>query len=232
MGDLEEAADGRLSALSAVRPIRFLGDTEAPTRVLAIGAHPDDIEIGCGGTILRLIADCPGVEVSWVVLTGSPERSLEAHASAAAFLSGSAKPSVIVRDFRDGFLPYSGAAVKEFFEELKGQVAPAVIFTHFREDRHQDHRLVSDLTWNTWRDHLIFEYEIPKYDGDFGSPNVFGTLPPATIERKIDLLMQCFPSQATKPWFTSDVFRSVARLRGVEAATGFAEGFYARKLAF
>jgi LmbE family N-acetylglucosaminyl deacetylase len=141
---------------------------------------------------------------------------------------------VVVRDYRDGFLPYSGAAVKDEFEALKHEFSPDVVFTHYRDDRHQDHRLVSELTWNTWRDHFILEYEIPKYDGDFGSPNFFAALPQSTLDRKISLIMDHFPSQAGKPWFTEDLFQAVARIRGMEVAApeGLAEGFYCRKARF
>jgi LmbE family N-acetylglucosaminyl deacetylase len=203
-----------------------------PKRLLVLGAHPDDIEIGCGGTLLRLLAEVPDLEVTWVVLTSNPARADEARTSAAAFLAGAARSQVIVKDFRDGFLPWNGAAVKDAFESLKPVASPDVILTHFREDRHQDHRMVSDLTWNTWRNHLVLEYEIPKYDGDFGSPQVFMPLSSAVVERKIDLLFQAFPSQAGRGWFTRDLFRSVARIRGMEGATleGLAEGFYCRKL--
>ena len=205
-----------------------------PTRILALGAHPDDIEIGCGGTMLRLVAERREIEVLWVVFGATPERAQEARASAAAFLEGVATAKVIVRDYRDGFLPYSGAAVKDDFEALKREFSPDLVFTHYRDDRHQDHRLISELTWNTWRDHLILEYEIPKYDGDFGSPNFFATLPVPTLDRKIDLVMRHFSSQAGKPWFTADLFRAVCRIRGMESSApgGFAEGFYCRKARF
>ena len=205
-----------------------------PRRILALGAHPDDIEIGCGGTLLRLVAEQPRVEVLWVVFCSSSERAREAHASAAAFLKGVERRRVVVRDFRDGFLPYAGASVKDAFEELKSEFSPDVVLTHHREDRHQDHRLVSELTWNTWRDHFILEYEIPKYDGDFGSPNWFSALPSATVEHKIDLVLRHFPSQAKKQWFDGDLLRSVARIRGMEcvAPDGYAEAFYCRKAVF
>jgi LmbE family N-acetylglucosaminyl deacetylase len=208
---------------------------QGKARVLALGAHPDDIEIGCGGTLLRLVAERPDLEVTWAVFAATPERAVEARASAAGFLAGLATPPrVVVHDFRDGFLPYSGAAVKERFEELKGFGSPDLVLTHYRDDRHQDHRLVSELTWNTWRSHLILEYEIPKYDGDFGSPNVFAQLSKATLDRKVALLLQHFPTQAGKPWFTDDLFRAVARIRGMEsvAPERFAEAFYCRKAVF
>jgi LmbE family N-acetylglucosaminyl deacetylase len=205
-----------------------------PRRILAVGAHPDDIEIGCGGTILRLVAEHPGVEVLWAVFCATPERAAEARASADAFLNGAGTTRVVVRDYRDGFLPFSGSAVKDDFEALKREFSPDLVFTHYRNDRHQDHRLVSELTWNTWRDHLILEYEIPKYDGDFGSPNFFAVLPPSTVDRKIAQIMRHFSSQVSKPWFTEDLFRAVARIRGMEAAApeGLAEAFYCRKACF
>jgi len=214
--------------------VGLLAIGDGPKRILALGAHADDIEIGCGGTILRLIAEHRRLEVLWVVFSATPERAAEARASAAAFLDGVPKATVVVRDYRDGFLPYSGAAVKDEFEALKREFSPDLVFTHYRHDRHQDHRLVSDLAWNTWRDHLILEYEIPKYDGDFGSPNLFGSLTVSTLDRKVALLMKHFPSQAGRAWFTEDLFRAVARIRGMESAAqeGFAEGFYARKARF
>jgi len=214
-----------------VRRLSLFADEGGPRRILALGAHPDDIEIGCGGTILRLVAEHPGLEVSWVVFAGTAPRAAEARASASAFLAGAPKARVIVRDYRDGFLPYSGSALKDEFEALKGEVVPDLVLTHYREDRHQDHRLVSELTWNTWRDHLILEYEIPKYDGDFGSPNFFVSLPATTLDRKVATILEHFPSQARKPWFTADLFRAVARIRGMEsvAPEGLAEGFYCRK---
>jgi LmbE family N-acetylglucosaminyl deacetylase len=204
----------------------------APKRILVLGAHADDIEIGCGGTLLRLVAERRELEVRWVVFCATSDRAREAQASAAAFLAGVESREVIVKDFRDGYLPYLGAAVKDAFEELKHTFSPEVVFTHYREDRHQDHRLVSELTWNTWRDHLILEYEIPKYDGDFGTPNVFCALPETTLERKIELVLRHFASQSAKHWLTRDLLRSVARLRGMEcvAPERHAEAFYGRKI--
>jgi LmbE family N-acetylglucosaminyl deacetylase len=209
------------------------GGSEA-RRILALGAHADDIEIGCGGTLLRLAAERRGLEVLWVVFCATPERAAEARASADDFLDGVARARVVVRDYRDGFLPYSGSAVKDEFEALKRDFSPDLVFTHYREDRHQDHRLVSDLTWNTWRDHFILEYEIPKYDGDLASPNFFARLSSRTLDRKIALLFEHFPSQAGKAWFTSDLFRAMARIRGMESAApdALAEGFYCRKACF
>lgn len=207
---------------------------DGPKRILALGAHSDDIEIGCGATILRLAAERCGLQMLWVVFVAPGERATEAQTSASAFLEGVATAKVVVRDYPDRFLPYSGGAVKEEFEALKHEFSPDLIFTHYREDRHQDHRLISELTWNTWRDHFILEYEVPKYDGDFGSPNFFAALPTSTIDRKIDLILKHFPSQVGRQWFTADLFRAVARIRGMEcnASEGFAEGFYARKARF
>ena len=212
-------------------PLPLLDPHNAPKRVLALGAHADDIEIGCGGTLLRMAADNPDLEVKWVVFCAPGEREREARTSAAAFLQGVASAEVVVKSHRDGFLPYSGAAVKDEFEELKRGFTPELVLTHYREDRHQDHRLISDLTWNTWRNHLILEYEIPKYDGDFGSPNLFVPLPEVTVDRKIVLARQHFPSQAGKHWFTADLLKAVPRIRGMECAapSGYAEAFYCRK---
>ncbi|MGH3100419.1 MAG: PIG-L deacetylase family protein [Thermoleophilia bacterium] len=200
--------------------------------MLAVGAHADDIEIGCGATILRLVTEHPGLSVDWLVLSGHGDRAGEAGDSAAAFLTGAGATRVMVEGFRDGFFPYDGGAVKERFERLKGEVDPDLILTHRLEDRHQDHRLVAELTWNTFRDHLILEYEIPKYDGDLGSPNAFVHLEEATARRKAALLLDWFPSQRSKRWFTEDLFLALMRLRGMEAGspTGYAEAFHGRKV--
>jgi LmbE family N-acetylglucosaminyl deacetylase len=212
----------------------ILPEGTGPARILALGAHADDIEIGCGGTLLRLLATRPDAEVLWVVMCATPERAAEARASADAFLRGVARATVVVRDHRDGYLPYAGAAVKDEFEQLKQQFAPELVFTHHRHDLHQDHRLVAELTWNTWRNHLILEYEIPKFDGDFGAPNFFCPLPPPILDRKIALVLQHFRSQAGKHWLTADLLRAVARIRGMEcvAPDGLAEAFYCRKAVF
>jgi len=212
----------------------LFSDASRPKRILALGAHADDIEIGCGGTLLRLLSEQRQLEVRWVVLCAAPERAREARASAAAFLEGVERCDVVVKDFRDGFLPYVGAAVKDAFEELKRDFTPELVFTHCRDDRHQDHRLVSELTWNTWRNQLVLEYEIPKYDGDFGAPNLFFELPEETVQRKIELVLRHFGTQASKHWLTRDLLRSVARIRGMEcvAKEGLAEAFYARKMLF
>jgi LmbE family N-acetylglucosaminyl deacetylase len=211
-----------------------LFDGDGPRHLLALGAHADDIEIGCGGTLLRLVAERSPLRVTWVVCCATPERAREAQRSAEAFLAGVEQPRVVVESFRDGYLPHAGAALKDFFEELKQEVSPDLVLTHHREDRHQDHRVVSDLTWNTWRDNAILEYEIPKFDGDFGAPNVFFELPAAVVERKIELVLRHFPTQQGKHWLTPDLLRAVTRIRGMEcvAAEGHAEAFYGRKLLF
>jgi LmbE family N-acetylglucosaminyl deacetylase len=204
-----------------------------PARVLAVGCHADDVEIGCGGTLLGLAERRPDLEVTWLVLGAEGVRADEARASATAFLAGTSPTStVLVEGFRDGFFPYLGPAVKERFEELKGEISPDVIFTHAGTDLHQDHRLVSELTWNTFRDHLILEYEVPKYDADLTAPNVYVPLTDEIVGRKIELLLEHFPSQSGKHWFTDDLFRGLARLRGMEAnsPTRYAEAFRCMKL--
>ncbi len=209
--------------LSSFAPLR---------RVLVIGCHADDAEIGCGGTLLTLTRSNPDVEVDWVVLAASGDRAEEARASAHAFLADAAESRVEVHGFRDGFLPYSGGEVKELFEDLKSRVDPQLVLTHARHDLHQDHRLACELTWNTFRDHLILEYEIPKVDGDLGKPNVFVPLTEAIVKEKLTLLERHFPSQANKHWFDRDTFTGLMRLRGLEsvAPERFAEGFTGRKV--
>jgi LmbE family N-acetylglucosaminyl deacetylase len=209
--------------LSSLAPLR---------RVLVIGSHADDAEIGCGGTVLTLTRSYPDLEVDWVVLAASGERVEEARASAQAFLADAGASRVEVHGFRDGFLPYVGGEVKELFEQLKGRVDPQVVFTHTRHDLHQDHRLACELTWNTFRNHLILEYEIPKVDGDLGRPNVFVPLTEAIVEKKLALLERHFLSQAQKHWFDRDTFSGIMRLRGLEAVAPdkFAEAFTCRKL--
>ena len=196
--------------------------------VLAIGAHSDDIEIGCGGTLLRLAAEVAELELTWVVLSARGARADEARAGAAAF----GATTVELEDFEDAFFNY-GREVKDHFEALKERVSPDLVLTHHGSDLHQDHRLVAELTWNTFRDHLILEYEIPKYDGDLGTPNLFVHLEEDVARRKVSSLLECFGSQRSKAWFTEDLFLALLRLRGMEsrAPSGLAEGFYARKLA-
>lgn len=206
--------------------------TDQPLRLLCLGAHADDIEIGCGGFVLdRLGRDRP-VHVDWCVLSAGPERAAEARASAAAFLAGAVSAEITVAGFRDGYFPAERVAIKDWFESLKARPRPHIVLTHTRNDRHQDHQLVWQLTWNTFRDHLILEYEIPKYEGDLGTPTLYVPLSEAVIERKIEMLLEHFATQRAKPWFDRDTFRGLARLRGLESGspTRFAEGFHARKL--
>jgi LmbE family N-acetylglucosaminyl deacetylase len=201
-------------------------------KVLCLGAHSDDIEIGCGGTILHLIESSDNLEFYWLVLSSNVERAKEAQRSASAFLRRVRKKTIVVKSFRDGFLPYIGAPVKECFEEVKQSFAPDVIFTHFRNDLHQDHRMVCELTWNTFRNHFILEYEIPKYDADLRSPNFFVPLSKSISRKKVKWLMRYFGTQRNKQWFSEDLFYGLLRLRGIEAPspTRFAEAFHCRKV--
>lgn len=198
--------------------------------VLAVGAHSDDIEIGCGGTLLQLAEEGIELDVTWVVLSAGGARAAEARAGAAAFLEG-VRSDVRLAEFRDGFFPHE-PAVKEFFEELKGDVDPDLVLTHGRHDLHQDHRTVNELAWNTYRDHAILEFEIPKYDGDLAAPNVFVPLLESVARRKAAHLVEVFATQRDKHWFTEDLFLGLMRVRGVESRspTGFAEAFTGRKL--
>lgn len=200
--------------------------------VLCLGAHSDDIEIGCGGTILRLAGQYPSIEFHWVVFSAIGVRETEAHHAATLFAGPAALKDPLLKTFPDGFMPFVGAEVKAVFEGLKQTVVPDVVFTHNRKDAHQDHRLIGELTWNTFRDHLILEYEIPKYDGDLGQANVFVPLEASVCERKVRYLMETFQSQRTKRWFEENAFLSLMRLRGMEcnAPSGYAEAFYGRKL--
>jgi LmbE family N-acetylglucosaminyl deacetylase len=215
-----------------MNPLRFSAWTDGPPTILFLGAHCDDIEIGCGGTILRLREAMPEAEIRWLILSSNDVRHREAMESADRFLGERGRDSIRIESFRDGYLPYSGAQVKDVFEDVKREVSPDLIFTHHRHDLHQDHRLVNELTWNTWRNHMILEYEIPKYDGDLGQPNVFVAISPEQVERKIKTVLEVFGSQASKDWFDADTLSAILRLRGVEsnAPERYAEAFYARKL--
>jgi len=205
-----------------------------PFKVLCLGAHSDDIEIGCGGTILRLLSEYDNVDVHWIVFGSKGKRNGEAVSSANKFLANAKKKQIIIKHFKESFFPYIGEEIKMFFEKLKTKTSPDIIFTHYRHDLHQDHRLISELTWNTYRDHLILEYEIIKYDGDLGSPNFFVHLNAALCEKKIDYILESFQTQKGNHWFSKETFHSILRLRGVESnAPGkYAEGFYCRKLVF
>jgi len=201
---------------------------------LCIGAHSDDLEIGCAGTVLTWLASMPAVEVTWVVLSAEGIRSSEANRSARALLARAARRKVFIANFRDCFLQSQYTDVKDYFEHLKKEVDPDVVMTHWLQDRHQDHRLTAELTWNTWRNHLVLEYEIPKYEGDLANPNVYVPISTSLARRKVSHLNRCFSSQRGKEWFTGDTFLGLMRLRGLESRSqsGFAEAFHARKLVF
>lgn len=202
-----------------------------PLSLVALGAHSDDIEIGCAGTVMEILSRRE-VDVTWVVFAARGERAEEARRSAEALLENARSTRIVLEEFEDSFFPYEGASIKRRFEELKAEVSPDVVFTHQREDLHQDHRLVCELTWNTFRDHLVLEYEIPKYDGDLTRTNFYSPLTTDTVERKLAHLLEHFSTQHAKEWFGEDLFRGLMRVRGMEAnaPSGFAEAFVGRKL--
>jgi LmbE family N-acetylglucosaminyl deacetylase len=218
--------------LSLGQGARALLGGNAPLTILCLGAHCDDVEIGCGGTLLRLCAEHPGSTVHLVALASTPERERETRAAAGELLAAAARAEVTIETFRDGYFPFVGAELKDFFEATKRSVRPDLVLTHHRADRHQDHRVVAELTWNTFRDHLIAEYEIPKFEGDLGAPNVYVPLTPELARRKIDILLRSFKSQGARSWFRAETFEAVLRLRGVEcnAPHGLAEAFHVAKL--
>jgi LmbE family N-acetylglucosaminyl deacetylase len=203
----------------------------APLKILCLGSHSDDIEIGCGGTILRLLSRDANLEVVWTVFSSTEKREQEARDSADLFLTQAKRKEIIIEHFRDGFFPFDGSQIKEFFEGLK-RISPDVIFTHARKDAHQDHRLISELTRNTFRNHFILEYEIPKYDGDLGQPNFFVPLDQEIYEKKVHYIVSTFATQRGKRWFEKETFLALMRLRGMEcvAPSGYAEAFYCHKL--
>jgi LmbE family N-acetylglucosaminyl deacetylase len=208
-----------------------LGNTRG-FKLLFLGAHADDIEIGSGGTILRLLNMCKDCHVTWVVFSAEGQRRSEALVSAKRFLKGAQKKSIVIKKFKESFFPYRGEDIKKLFEDLKRRINPDLIFTHYRHDLHQDHRVICELTWNTFRNHQILEYEIPKYDGDLGQPNVYVPLTQKWCKQKVQYLMEGFATQRSKQWFTEDAFYSLLRLRGVEANAPekYAEAFYGRKV--
>ena len=212
----------------------FDQDSDAVCRILCLGSHCDDIEIGCGGTILRLTESRRNIECHWIVFSSDKERAQEAMTSAELFLKDAKEKNIIIKTFRDGFFPFVGAQIKEFFEQIKPELSPDIVFTHYRNDLHQDHRVISDLTWNTFRDHLILEYETPKYDGDLGSPNFFVHLKESICSRKVICILDSFKSQGENDWFSKETFLSLLKLRGIESnsPTKYAEGFYCRKVVF
>jgi LmbE family N-acetylglucosaminyl deacetylase len=210
----------------------LLPRTKETVSILCLGAHCDDIEIGCGGTLLQLLARHQNISCTWVTFCSTPEREAEAREVSSAFLAKTGNSNVVIHSFRDGFLPWSGPEVKDAFEALKKVESPDLIFTHSKDDMHQDHRLIAELTWNTFRNHLILEYEIPKYDGDMGRPNLYISLEESLLAEKIRMVFEGYRSQRTKQWFTEDLFRSLPRIRGMESnsPTCYAEAFYCRKL--
>lgn len=214
--------------MSAAMPLRW----KSLQRVLCLGAHADDIEIGCGGTLLSMIEASPKVEITWVVLSGEQRRAEEARRSCDRFCRGAARVEFVQQAFSDSFFPADSRALKEFLHSLAARVSPDLIFTHRRLDRHQDHNTVAELTWNAFRGPTILEYEIPKWEGDLGQPNFYVPLSQEVVERKAAALLECFPSQVAKPWFDRETFLGLARLRGVEAnsPTRYAEAFHCSKL--
>lgn len=212
-------------------PLHLARRSGANYRILCLGAHSDDIEIGCGGSILELLRRHRKIEFYWVVFSSGHERERETRRSASFFLKGAAKQNVVVHDFRNGYFPSLIGEIKDQFEGLKKEISPDLIFTHARHDLHQDHRVLNELTWNTWRNHVILEFEIPKYDGDLGTPNFYIPFDRKIGSRKVQYLMDCFRTQRDKHWFTPDTFQGLMRIRGLEANSpgGLAEGFYARK---
>ena len=212
--------------------LRFEQELPDALRVLCLGAHSDDIEIGCGGTILRLLHSYKNCDVTWVVFSATAQRRREALGSARRFLKDARIKTIVTKGFKESFFPYRGEDIKEYFEQLKKRVAPDLIFTHYRQDLHQDHRAICELTWNTFRHHQILEYEIPKYDGDLGQPNFYVPLTRTLCRKKVEYLMEGFSTQRSRQWFTEDTFYSLLRLRGIEsnAPDKYAEAFYARKL--
>jgi len=212
--------------------LKLDGGTNNALQILALGCHSDDIEIGCGGAILKLGVEHPDCVFHWVVFSAIGVRAAEARHAAAQFVDPLRLKGPVLKTFPDGFMPFVGADIKPVFEELKRAVSPDLIFTHNRRDAHQDHRLISELTWNTFRNHLILEYEIPKYDGDMGQPSVFLPISLEMCEKKVRLIMDTFRSQCDKHWFQRETFLSLMRLRGMEcnSPSGYAEAFYGRKL--
>ena len=213
--------------------LKFFCNINRP-RILCLGAHPDDIEIGCGGTILKIIDELPKAEFCWVVFSGSKSRAKEALQSATAFLNQIKLKHIDIQDFRESYFPFVGASIKDCFEKLKSNYSPDLILTHTKKDAHQDHRLISDLTWNTYRDNLIMEYEIPKFDGDLQTPNLYVHLNENIVQKKVKLICNLFQSQTKKQWFSKETFKSIMRIRGVESnsPSKYAEAFHCRKLVF
>lgn len=214
-----------------MNPLELNPPSGRKLRVLCLGAHSDDIEIGCGATLTLLARRRRSPEFRWVVYSGSNARAREARLGARQFLGPGATGAAEVHEFRDGFFPAQFAEIKEAFESLAGDFTPDLVFTHSRDDRHQDHRVVSDLTWNTFRNSLILEYEVPKWDGDLGRPNCYVPIAATAARRKARALVKVFGTQRSKDWFSEETFLGLMRIRGVEcrAPGGYAEAFLARK---
>ena len=207
-------------------------ERQRPLKLLCLGAHADDIEIGCGGTVLRLTAEVPDLVARWIVFSGVGLRAAEARNSAAAFLENISEKQIEVLGFRDGYFPFQGAEIKDRFEAIKCEFDPSLVLTHWQGDAHQDHRLVAELTHNTFRDHLVLEYEIPKYDGDLGNPAFFVALTRAQVGCKVETISRHFTSQRERSWFSDETFLAMARLRGIgcNSPHGLAEAFYVRRI--
>lgn len=211
---------------------RFQVPADKKLSLLLLGAHCDDIEIGCGGTLLKLLDEYEISEIKWIIFTSDETRKKEAFNSAKQFLESIDAADVLIMDYKDGYLPSLWSEIKDEFEKIKESYDPDIIFTHYRNDLHQDHRTINELTWNTFRNHLILEYEISKYDGDLGNPNCFVSLTENQIERKKQIIMDSFESQLGKHWLDETLLKSMMRIRGVECAseTNYAEAFYNRKM--
>ncbi|MGD6934016.1 MAG: PIG-L deacetylase family protein [Candidatus Bathyarchaeia archaeon] len=211
--------------------LNLFGQNKEP-KILCLGAHCDDIEIGCGGTLTRIIQETPGAQVYWAVFSGNEERRLEAKKSAQVFLEKVFAKTIDIQNFKESYFPFVGDQIKDYFEQISNNFSPDLIFTHHSEDAHQDHRLISSLTWNTFRNHLVLEYEIPKYDGDLGVPNVYFTLSKNDVELKVTRLLEHFKSQSSRQWFDPETFKAIMRIRGIEinSSSKYAEAFYSRKI--
>lgn len=207
-------------------------DKGTPLNILCLGAHSDDIEIGCGGTLLYLQKKYRINHVKWIVFSRTELRAAEAMESANIFLENVESKSIEIKSFKDSYFPSQLAEIKDSFNKINPEIPFDMVFTHYRKDRHQDHRIISDLTWNTFRNQIILEYEIPKFDGDLGHPNFFVPLDQSIVEQKNEIILNSFVSQSSKHWFDSETFKLLLRLRGMESVCKYAEAFYVRKIVF